>query len=175
MGYTRPCKTLARAKPVGRVLSSPLMISLLLQLAVVILFQVSGLTAACDATPVGCIPDVYMPRYICSMQVRWCCYVRVFGHCAAAAMVLTAVADCRQQRGLRCLCCSRARNQCRADQAGFSIDLLAAATHTSTMLHVSSQSVSSSTQAAHPVCCAAVACPGLVAPCPMVHPYERHN
>lgn len=40
MGYTRPCKTLARAKPVGRVLSPPLMISLLLQLAVVIVFQV---------------------------------------------------------------------------------------------------------------------------------------
>jgi hypothetical protein len=46
MGYTRPCKTLARAKPVGRVLSSPLMISLLLQLAVVIVFQVSGLPSA---------------------------------------------------------------------------------------------------------------------------------
>lgn len=53
MGYTRPCKTLARAKPVGRVLSSPLMISLLLQLAVVIVFQVSGLAAACDAPSVG--------------------------------------------------------------------------------------------------------------------------
>lgn len=40
MGYTRPCKTLARAKPVGRVLSSPLMVSLVLQLAVIIVFQV---------------------------------------------------------------------------------------------------------------------------------------
>lgn len=40
MGYTRPCKTLARAKPVNRVLSPPLLISLLLQLAVIIVFQV---------------------------------------------------------------------------------------------------------------------------------------
>jgi hypothetical protein len=40
MGYTRPCKTLARAKPVNRVLSAPLMVSLVLQLAVIIVFQV---------------------------------------------------------------------------------------------------------------------------------------
>jgi cation-transporting ATPase 13A3/4/5 len=40
MGYTRPCKTLARAKPVNRVMSPPLIIALLLQLAVIIVFQV---------------------------------------------------------------------------------------------------------------------------------------
>lgn len=40
MGNTRPCKTLARAKPVGRVMSWPLIVPLVLQLAVVIIFQV---------------------------------------------------------------------------------------------------------------------------------------
>lgn len=40
MGYTEPRKTLARAKPVGRVLSLPLILSLCLQIAVVIVFQV---------------------------------------------------------------------------------------------------------------------------------------
>jgi hypothetical protein len=40
MGYTRPCKTLARAKPVNRVMSAPLIIALVLQLAVIIVFQV---------------------------------------------------------------------------------------------------------------------------------------
>eukprot|EP00775_Hariotina_reticulata_P010483 gene10483-10642_t len=40
MGYTRPRKTLARAKPVNRVLSLPLIVSLLLQIAVVIVFQI---------------------------------------------------------------------------------------------------------------------------------------
>lgn len=40
MGYTKPCKSLARAKPVGRVLSPPLIIPLVLQLVVVIIFQV---------------------------------------------------------------------------------------------------------------------------------------
>jgi hypothetical protein len=40
MGYTKPRKTLARAKPVSRVLSLPLILSLLLQIAVVIIFQV---------------------------------------------------------------------------------------------------------------------------------------
>jgi cation-transporting ATPase 13A3/4/5 len=41
MGYTKPRKELARAKPVGRVLSLPLVLSLLLQIAVIIVFQVS--------------------------------------------------------------------------------------------------------------------------------------
>lgn len=43
MGYTKPRKELARAKPVGRVLSLPLILSLLLQIAVVIVFQVGRL------------------------------------------------------------------------------------------------------------------------------------
>lgn len=47
MGYTKPRETLARAKPVGRVLSLPLILSLCLQIAVVIVFQVSiGITSA---------------------------------------------------------------------------------------------------------------------------------
>jgi len=40
MGYTEPRKTLASVKPVSRVLSLPLILSLLLQIAVVIVFQV---------------------------------------------------------------------------------------------------------------------------------------
>jgi hypothetical protein len=42
MGYTEPRKELARAKPVGRVLSLPLVLSLLLQIAVIIVFQVGA-------------------------------------------------------------------------------------------------------------------------------------
>lgn len=45
MGYTKPRKELARAKPVGRVLSLPLILSLLLQIAVVIVFQLIALRA----------------------------------------------------------------------------------------------------------------------------------
>lgn len=40
MGSTRPCASLARAKPPGRVLSPPLTVPLVMQLAVVIVFQV---------------------------------------------------------------------------------------------------------------------------------------
>lgn len=73
MGYTRPCKALARAKPVGRVLSSPLMISLLLQLAVVIVFQVSSLPGSAPA--VGRISDDVQTSYLlaslCQGTVLW--------------------------------------------------------------------------------------------------------
>jgi cation-transporting ATPase 13A3/4/5 len=46
MGYTKPRRELARAKPVGRVLSLPLVLSLLLQIAVIIVFQV-GASSSC--------------------------------------------------------------------------------------------------------------------------------
>eukprot|EP00878_Enallax_costatus_P028460 GHUV01030743.1.p1 GENE.GHUV01030743.1~~GHUV01030743.1.p1 ORF type:complete len:1032 (+),score=296.88 GHUV01030743.1:1466-4561(+) len=45
MGYTEPRKALARSKPVGRVLSLPLILSLCLQIAVVIVFQLVALGA----------------------------------------------------------------------------------------------------------------------------------
>lgn len=44
MGYTQPRQELAPSKPVGRVLSLPLLLSTVMQLMVVIAFQV-GLTA----------------------------------------------------------------------------------------------------------------------------------
>ena len=45
MGYTRPREGLARSKPVGRVLSLPLIASLLLQIAVIVVFQLAALSA----------------------------------------------------------------------------------------------------------------------------------
>jgi hypothetical protein len=59
MGYTEPRKELARAKPVGRVLSLPLILSLLLQIAVIIVFQVG-----CWLVTVRCCMDA---RYVCTL------------------------------------------------------------------------------------------------------------
>ncbi len=57
MGYTRPREELARSKPVGRVLSLPLLLSTVLQLMVVIGFQVSYPCSNC-----GCL-QLAQPKY----------------------------------------------------------------------------------------------------------------
>lgn len=122
MGYTEPRKTLARDKPVGRVLSLPLILSLLLQIAVVVVFQVSMVACvtwyllACLLLEVFLLLHtqglpahalLHMPfsnmSYCCGLLVSYAAAhwgvllcLQVFGHSSFAVSCIASPTQCRQ-------------------------------------------------------------------------------